>query len=193
MSVKENTAVTLTSARQMSLMFERRWVEGMGDARRAKAVMTLAHLLMQATGLVVEELGDEQSGTEPGAGLAAQDRCPCAALGSNLGQDHPGEEAPAVSATRSRVRRSMSLTRTAGPYPVRSREPASRQTAPATRKRHDAGVERALPPPIGVVSKAVRCGDDGVDTTAEAAPTFEPGQNTVRGTVSPASNCRVSD
>lgn len=57
--MKQNNAFALTSARQMSLMFEPRKVDGMSDAERAKAVMTLAQILMQATGLVVEELGDE--------------------------------------------------------------------------------------------------------------------------------------
>ena len=57
--MKQNNAFALTSARQMSLMFEPRKVDGMSDSERAKAVMTLAQILMQATGLVVEELGDE--------------------------------------------------------------------------------------------------------------------------------------
>ena len=57
--MKQNHAFALTSARQMSLMFEPRKVDGMSDSERAKAVMTLAQILMQATGLVVEELGDE--------------------------------------------------------------------------------------------------------------------------------------
>ncbi len=57
--MKRNNAFALTPARQMSLMFEPRKVDGMSDAERAKAVMTLAQILMQAAGLVVEEFGDE--------------------------------------------------------------------------------------------------------------------------------------
>jgi ABC-type uncharacterized transport system ATPase subunit len=50
----------LISGRQMSLIFEPRRLDGMSDAERAKAVLTLAQILMQAAGLVVEELGDDQ-------------------------------------------------------------------------------------------------------------------------------------
>lgn len=50
----------LTSCRQMSLMFESRRMDGMSDAERTKAVITLAQILMQATRLVVEELGDDR-------------------------------------------------------------------------------------------------------------------------------------
>ena len=57
--MKQNNAFALTSARQMSLMFEPRKVDGMSNSERSQAVMTLAQILMQATGLVVEELGDE--------------------------------------------------------------------------------------------------------------------------------------
>jgi len=44
----------------MSLMFEPSKVDGMSDVERAEAITTLAHLLMQAAGLIVEELDDEQ-------------------------------------------------------------------------------------------------------------------------------------
>jgi hypothetical protein len=57
--MKQNNALALTSGRQMSLIFEPRKVDGMSDTERAKTVMTLAEILMQAAGLVVEELGDE--------------------------------------------------------------------------------------------------------------------------------------
>jgi len=57
--MKQNNALALTSGRQMSLIFEPRKVDGMSDTERAKAVMTLAEILMQAAGLVVEELGHE--------------------------------------------------------------------------------------------------------------------------------------
>ena len=49
-----------TSGRQMSLMFEPRKVDGMNDVERAGAITTLAQLLMQAAGLIVEELDDDQ-------------------------------------------------------------------------------------------------------------------------------------
>ena len=45
---------------QMSLMFEPRKVDGMNDVERAGAITTLAQLLMQAAGLIVEELDDDQ-------------------------------------------------------------------------------------------------------------------------------------
>ncbi|MCF8710468.1 hypothetical protein [Rhizorhapis sp. SPR117] len=43
----------------MRLIFEPRRVDGMNDAERAKAITSLAQILMQAAGLVVEELGDD--------------------------------------------------------------------------------------------------------------------------------------
>ena len=49
-----------TSGRQMSLIFEPCRVDGMSDTERAMALLTLAQILMQAAGLVVEELGDDQ-------------------------------------------------------------------------------------------------------------------------------------
>lgn len=58
--MKQHDAPAPTSGRQMSLIFEPRRVDGMNDAERAKAVLTLAQILMQAAGLIVEEVGDEQ-------------------------------------------------------------------------------------------------------------------------------------
>ena len=49
----------LTSSRQMSLIFEPRRVDGMSEAERAKAIIVVAQILMQAAGLIVEELGDD--------------------------------------------------------------------------------------------------------------------------------------
>ncbi|MBG6117379.1 MULTISPECIES: hypothetical protein [unclassified Sphingobium] len=46
--------------KQMSLIFEPSRVDGMSDAERAKAVITLAQILMQAAGLVVKEFGDDR-------------------------------------------------------------------------------------------------------------------------------------
>jgi hypothetical protein len=58
--MKQHNAPVATSGRQMSLMFEPSKVDGMSDVERAEAITTLAHLLMQAAGLIVEELDDEQ-------------------------------------------------------------------------------------------------------------------------------------
>ena len=58
--MKQNNVSAPTPARQMSLIFEPRRADGMNDAERAKAVLTLAQILMRAVGLVVEELGDDE-------------------------------------------------------------------------------------------------------------------------------------
>jgi hypothetical protein len=49
-----------SSGRQMNLIFESRKLDGLGDKERAKAVSALARILMQAAGLKVEELRDDQ-------------------------------------------------------------------------------------------------------------------------------------
>lgn len=49
-----------TPGRQMTLVFEPRKLDGLSDKERAKAVSTLAQIMMQAAGLAVEELGDDQ-------------------------------------------------------------------------------------------------------------------------------------
>jgi len=48
------------SGRQMSLMFEPSKVDGMKNMERAGTIATLAQILMQAAGLIVEELDDDQ-------------------------------------------------------------------------------------------------------------------------------------
>lgn len=58
--MKQHDAPVSTSGRQMSLMFEPCKVDGMNDAERAEAITTLAQVLMQAAGLVVEELDDDR-------------------------------------------------------------------------------------------------------------------------------------
>lgn len=58
--MEKHDVPALTSGRQMSLIFESRRMDGMSEAERTKAVITLAQILMQATGLVVEELGDDR-------------------------------------------------------------------------------------------------------------------------------------
>lgn len=59
-SMNKHDTSAPASGRQMSLIFEPRRVDGMSEAERAKAVITLAQILMQAAGLVVEELGDDR-------------------------------------------------------------------------------------------------------------------------------------
>jgi hypothetical protein len=59
-SMKQHDAPALTSGRQMSLIFEPRRVDGMKEADRAKVVLTLAQVLMQAAGIRVEELADDK-------------------------------------------------------------------------------------------------------------------------------------
>jgi hypothetical protein len=54
-----NTLVP-ASGRQLNLIFESRKLDGLSDKDREKAISTLARLLMQAAGLVVEELNDDQ-------------------------------------------------------------------------------------------------------------------------------------
>ncbi|MDX0931601.1 hypothetical protein GOE05_29980 [Sinorhizobium medicae] len=54
-----NTLVP-ASGRQLDLTFKTRMLDGLSDKDRKKAISTLACLLMQAAGLVVEELNDDQ-------------------------------------------------------------------------------------------------------------------------------------
>jgi hypothetical protein len=46
--------------RQMSIVFESNGLRGLSTSERTKAVMNLAHLLMLAAGVVVEENDDER-------------------------------------------------------------------------------------------------------------------------------------
>ena len=54
-----NTLVPPTG-RQLDLIFKTRMLDGLSDKDRKKAISTLACLLMQAAGLVAEELNHEQ-------------------------------------------------------------------------------------------------------------------------------------
>ncbi|MCA1494917.1 hypothetical protein I6F11_29165 [Ensifer sp. NBAIM29] len=54
-----NTLVP-ASGRLLDLIFKTRMLDGLSDKDCKKAISTLACLLMQAAGLVVEELNDEQ-------------------------------------------------------------------------------------------------------------------------------------
>ena len=58
--MKQDNVSAPIAGRQMSLIFEPRRLDGMSDAERAKTVLLLAQILMQAAGLVVEELGDDE-------------------------------------------------------------------------------------------------------------------------------------
>ncbi|MCF7701527.1 hypothetical protein [Loktanella sp. M215] len=58
--MKQHKASLPTSGRQMSLMFEPSNVDGMDDVERAECIAILAQILMQAAGLIVEELEDDQ-------------------------------------------------------------------------------------------------------------------------------------
>ena len=58
--MKPNSNPEPILGRQMNLLFEPRKLDGLDEEERAKAVTTLAQILMQAGGLVVEELGDER-------------------------------------------------------------------------------------------------------------------------------------
>jgi len=48
------------SGRQLDLMFKTRTLDGLSDKDRKAAISVLACLLMQAAGLVVEEINDDQ-------------------------------------------------------------------------------------------------------------------------------------
>lgn len=54
-----NTLVP-ASGRQLDLIFKTRMLDGLSDKDRKTAISTLACLLMQAAGLVVEEFNDDQ-------------------------------------------------------------------------------------------------------------------------------------
>ena len=58
--MKQHNARLPAAGRQMSLMFEPSKVAGMNKVERAAAITTLAQILMQAAGPIVEELDDEQ-------------------------------------------------------------------------------------------------------------------------------------
>jgi len=46
--------------RQMNLLFDVSRLDGLDSAERAKIILALAQILMQAAGLVVEELDDDK-------------------------------------------------------------------------------------------------------------------------------------
>lgn len=58
--MKPRNSLELISGRQLTLGFEPRKLDGLSEKERTKAVLTLAQILMQAAGLVVEEFGDDR-------------------------------------------------------------------------------------------------------------------------------------
>jgi len=51
--------IALPDSRQLRLLFETGRLSGLSAAERSKIRVILAQILMQAAGLVVEELGDD--------------------------------------------------------------------------------------------------------------------------------------
>ena len=58
--MRSRNTLVQASGRQLDLIFKPRTLDGLSDKDRHKAVSMLACLLMQAAGLVVEELNDDQ-------------------------------------------------------------------------------------------------------------------------------------
>jgi hypothetical protein len=51
---------TMVGARQLNLLFDARCLAGLNSLDRSKAIIALAQILMQAAGLSVEELDDDE-------------------------------------------------------------------------------------------------------------------------------------
>ena len=58
--IQREQALPPAEPHQMSIVFESNVLRGLSTAERTKAVMNLAHLLMLAAGVVVEENDDER-------------------------------------------------------------------------------------------------------------------------------------
>jgi hypothetical protein len=58
--IQKEQAPPSAEPRQMSIVFESNGLRGLSTAERTKALMNLAHLLMLAAGVVVEENDDER-------------------------------------------------------------------------------------------------------------------------------------
>ena len=58
--MKQHDMPVPASGRQMNLVFETRKLDGLGEEQRNQAVFLLAQILLQAAGLVVEELSDDE-------------------------------------------------------------------------------------------------------------------------------------
>ena len=53
-------ASAVEPARQLTLLFDNIRLEGLGSPERDKIILALAQILMQAAGLMVEELDDDK-------------------------------------------------------------------------------------------------------------------------------------
>jgi hypothetical protein len=58
--IERETAPPPAEPRQMSIVFESNGLRGLSGGERTKALMNLAHLMMLAVGVVVEENDDER-------------------------------------------------------------------------------------------------------------------------------------
>jgi hypothetical protein len=58
--VQKESSPLPAEPRQMNILFESNGLRGLSAAERTKALMNLAHLLMLAAGVVVEENDDER-------------------------------------------------------------------------------------------------------------------------------------
>jgi hypothetical protein len=58
--IQREQAPPSAEPRQMSIVFESNGLRGLSTAERTKVLMNLAHLLMLAAGVVVEENDDER-------------------------------------------------------------------------------------------------------------------------------------
>lgn len=58
--IRKSTQVAPVQPSQMTIAFESSVLRGLTDPERVKALMRLAHLLMQAAGVAAEEHGDER-------------------------------------------------------------------------------------------------------------------------------------
>ncbi|AYG64303.1 hypothetical protein [Rhizobium jaguaris] len=58
--MRSRNTLAPASGRQLDLIFKARTLDGLSDKDRKTAILTLACLLMQAAGLVVEEFNDDQ-------------------------------------------------------------------------------------------------------------------------------------
>lgn len=59
-TMQHRNMVAAAQCRQLNLDFKPRNLEGLDQTERARAASTLAQILMQAAGLAVEELSDDQ-------------------------------------------------------------------------------------------------------------------------------------
>lgn len=87
---------TPADGRQVNLEFEPQRLEGLDDPERRKAVSTLAQILMQAAGLMVEKLSNDRHCVDPGNAPHAQGRRLSAPVDAVARDDHPGEPTAAT-------------------------------------------------------------------------------------------------